>query len=347
MALKKLQADCFLLLNSDIRVEPGWFEPLQEWMELHPDCGICGPKLHKEGEDTDSFEYAGAAGGYIDRLGYPFCRGRVMGRTEKDAGQYDTPADVFWVSGAALMVRSELFFSLGGFWDKFYAHMEEIDLCWRTRSAGWKVSVVPRSVVYHIGGASLPASNPRKSFLNFRNNLLMMERNLPFTIALNMTFNVLARGVDPNEGADFIGLCTDVFNAYEAVQQDQILRVFADYGLQKTRGIIRRRMFLDNLSAVVYLLQGKPRFARAVWQAHAEYRKMRGGVSAGKLPLALAQVAKGDRLDIARLLLKEAPCPGCYLEDSFGIAGIWDKWSVLQSFIKKDAIFAEINKASL
>lgn len=346
-ALKFVRADCFLLLNSDIRVEPGWFEPLEEWMELHPDCGICGPKLHKEGPDSDSFEYAGAAGGYIDRYGYPFCRGRVMTMTEKDEGQYDLPADVLWVSGAALMIRSSLFFELGGFWEPFFAHMEEIDLCWRARSAGWRVSVVPRSVVYHIGGASLPASNPYKTFLNYRNNLLLMDRNMPFVMSLNMAFNVFAREVDPDEGADFYGLCSDVYHSYDTESRTGMLRLFVEYGAGYSASLIRFRMFLDLLSAVVYLMQGKYSFFKAVLRAHREFRRMRCKPSFGDVAGAVETVLKGDRLDVARLLLREAPCPGCFHQDSFGIAGIWDKWIVFQTLTKKEAIFAEINRSSL
>ena len=150
-------------------------------MDTHPECGACGPKLHSW-YDRDMFEYAGAAGGYLDRYGYPFCRGRVMSKIEKDTGQYDTPANVLWVSGACLMVRSSLWNSLGGLDDRFFAHMEEIDLCWRIQLSGFKVTVVPSSVVYHIGGGTLPKKSPYKLFLNYRNNLLMLENNLPKTI---------------------------------------------------------------------------------------------------------------------------------------------------------------------
>ncbi|MCF0175930.1 MAG: glycosyltransferase family 2 protein, partial [Bacteroidales bacterium] len=140
-ALEGLDADYYLLLNSDIEVADGWLEPLTEWMEYHPECGICAPKLHSY-TDRDSFEYAGAAGGYIDRYGYPFCRGRVMKRLEKDEGQYDIPEEVMWVTGACLMIRSGLWKSLGGLDPSFFAHMEEIDMCWRARLAGWHVNVV-------------------------------------------------------------------------------------------------------------------------------------------------------------------------------------------------------------
>ena len=180
-SLALVEAEYYVLINSDIEVPKNWLSPLVEWMDTHPECGACGPKLHSW-YDRDMFEYAGAAGGYLDRYGYPFCRGRVMNKIEKDTGQYDTPANVLWVSGACLMVRSSLWNSLGGLDDRFFAHMEEIDLCWRIQLSGFKVTVVPSSVVYHIGGGTLPKKSPYKLFLNYRNNLLMLENNLPKTI---------------------------------------------------------------------------------------------------------------------------------------------------------------------
>ncbi len=173
--------DLFVLLNSDIEVTRNWLRPLADWMKNHPDCGACGPKLHSWYE-RDKFEYAGAAGGLIDRFGYPFCRGRVMGRVETDGGQYDTPADVLWVTGACLAVRAEVWKSLGGLDDRFFAHMEEIDLCWRMQLAGWKVTAVPESTVFHLGGGTLPQTSPQKLYLNYRNNLLLLDNNLAPTI---------------------------------------------------------------------------------------------------------------------------------------------------------------------
>ena len=173
----------FLLINSDIEVTDGWLRPLTGWMDSHPDCGACAPKLHSW-QERDMFEYAGAAGGYIDCYGYPFCRGRILKKVEEDHGQYDSPTDVFWATGACLMVRSSVFERLGGLDERFFAHMEEIDLCWRMQLEGWKVTVVPESVVYHVGGGTLPASSPFKLFLNYRNNLMMLEKNLAKTYAL-------------------------------------------------------------------------------------------------------------------------------------------------------------------
>ena len=179
-ALKDLEAEYFVLMNSDIQVEDGWLEPLVDWMDSHPECGICGPKLHKTG--SAEFEYAGAAGGYLDRFGYPYCRGRVLKRTEMDCGQYDSPHNVMWVSGACLMTRASLWKSLGGLDSRFFAHMEEIDYCWRAQLDGWKVTVVPASCVCHLGGGTLPQDSPFKLKLNYRNNLLMLQNNLAATI---------------------------------------------------------------------------------------------------------------------------------------------------------------------
>ena len=242
-ALAQVEAEYYELINSDIEVSPDWLGPLVEWMDGHPDCGACGPKLHSWFE-RDLFEYAGAAGGLIDRYGYPFCRGRVMGKVEKDLGQYDKPADVFWVTGACLMVRSSVWKALGGLDDRFFAHMEEIDLCWRMQLAGWRVSVVPSSVVWHIGGGTLPASSPQKLRLNYRNNLLMLENNLARTFAADI----------PE-------------------------RPLTDKQLRRCRNRAKRRIFtrmvLDGASAAVYLLTGKWSSFRAVLAAHREYRKLR------------------------------------------------------------------------
>lgn len=183
-ALARVNAEYYVLINSDVRVNDGWLEPLVDWMDNHEECGICGPKLHRlmpDGTCSDSFEYAGAAGGLIDRFGYPYCRGRVPGRTEKDYGQYDKPREVMWVSGACLMTRSSLWERLGGLEEGFFAHMEEIDYCWRAQLAGYRVNVVPQSTVWHLGGGTLSRSSAFKLKLNYRNNLLLLDRNLPAT----------------------------------------------------------------------------------------------------------------------------------------------------------------------
>ena len=223
-----------VLLNSDIEVPAGWLEPLVAWMDAHPDYAACGPKLHALLPDgnggyrrTDRFEYAGAAGGSLDRYGFPFCRGRVLKRTEPDTGQYDRPADVLWATGACLLVRARCWRELGGLDARFFAHMEEIDWCWRAWLGGWRVGVVPQSCVWHLGGGTLAPSSPFKLKLNYRNGLLLLENNLPATL-----------------------------------------------GPRRARRRICTRKILDFCAAVVYLLSGKAASARAVRDAHREYRAL-------------------------------------------------------------------------
>ncbi len=167
-----------VLLNSDVETPAGWLPPLVDAMTATPQLGACQPKI-LSCDNLNRFEYAGAAGGFIDRNGYPYCRGRIFDTCETDNGQYDTPTDIFWATGAALMVRTDLYLSLGGLDKDFFAHMEEIDLCWRILLSGNRIMAIPASTVYHLGGGSLPASNPRKTYLNFRNNLLLLHKNIP------------------------------------------------------------------------------------------------------------------------------------------------------------------------
>ena len=176
-AIEAVEAEYVVLLNSDVEVTEGWLPPLVEYMDSHGDVAACQPKL-LSWHNRDSFEYAGAAGGYIDRYGYPFCRGRVFDTVEKDCGQYDTVADIHWATGACMMVRRETYLDCGGLDDLFFAHNEEIDLCWRMRLKGYAIRCIPASVVYHVGGGTLPQGNPRKTFLNFRNNLTMIYKNI-------------------------------------------------------------------------------------------------------------------------------------------------------------------------
>lgn len=177
-ALENIDAEYYVLLNSDVEVPQGWLTPLVEFMDSHPDVAACQPKLLSVA-DKASFEYAGACGGFIDRYGYPFCRGRIFDVVEKDHGQYDEPAEIFWATGAAMMVRATDYKAVGGLDGRFFAHNEEIDLCWRLRLAGRKIYCIPSSHVYHVGGGTLPKANPMKTFLNFRNNLTMLYKNLP------------------------------------------------------------------------------------------------------------------------------------------------------------------------
>ncbi len=178
-ALKQISADYYVLLNSDVEVDSGWIAPVILLMESDEKIGACQPKILSY-QDRALFEYAGAAGGWIDMLGYPFSRGRVFEDCERDVGQYDNACEIFWASGAALFVRSAVFHKLGGFDEFFFAHQEEIDLCWRMQRAGYKIFAEPASVVYHVGGGTLAMGSKRKVYLNFRNNLVMLAKNLPF-----------------------------------------------------------------------------------------------------------------------------------------------------------------------
>ena len=223
-------AEYFLLLNSDIEVGENWLEPLVRWMENHPRCGVCGPKLHALDAAafggwarTDRFEYAGAAGGWLDYYGFPYCRGRVLQKVEMDHGQYDEPAKVFWITGACLMVRSKLWRELGGLDREFFAHMEEIDFCWRAQIAGHEVWTVPEAVVWHIGGGTLSPASPLKLKLNYRNSEWMLRKNLPATL-----------------------------------------------GPRKARARMAVRRLIDFGTQVAYLLQGKFPYVRAVSDARRE-----------------------------------------------------------------------------
>lgn len=177
-AISEVESDYVVLLNSDIETTAGWLTTLYNYMEANPDVVACQPKVLSY-RQRDTFEYAGAAGGYIDSSGYPFCRGRVLSFIEKDTHQYDTIRDIFWATGACLMIRRDGYLKVGGLDPGFFAHMEEIDLCWRLKSRGMRIVCIPQSVIYHVGGATLNAGNPMKTFLNFRNNLLMLYKNLP------------------------------------------------------------------------------------------------------------------------------------------------------------------------
>lgn len=177
-ALAEIKAEYFVLLNSDIEVTKNWLSPIIAYMDSNKEVSAAMPKLLSFHNKTE-FEYAGAGGGFIDKLGFPFCRGRLLNASESDAGQYNDVASVFWATGACMFVRSSVYHALGGLDDDFFAHMEEIDLCWRMKNRGYKIVYIPESVVYHVGGGTLPNNNPRKLFLNYRNNLYLLYKNLP------------------------------------------------------------------------------------------------------------------------------------------------------------------------
>ncbi len=208
-AINEIDTQYCVLLNSDVEAKSDWVTPMLEYMESNPDCGAAQPKI-LSANHPEQFEYAGACGGYLDKHGYPYCRGRIFDSIENDNGQYDTPASIFWASGAALMVRTEVYKEAGGLDKEFFAHMEEIDLCWRIKLLGYDIAVVPDAAVYHLGGGSLPAQNPKKTYLNFRNNLLMLHKNSPDSVRKKRLF--VRRLLDTIAWAKFM-VTLDIKNA--------------------------------------------------------------------------------------------------------------------------------------
>ncbi len=189
--LSKVKADFYVLLNQDVEVKPNWIEPIIEAMEKDTFIAAAQPKILAQ-QNPAHFEYAGAAGGFIDKFGYPFCRGRILTEVEKDEGQYNKAVDCFWASGAAMFVRSTLFHQFKGFDADFFAHMEEIDLCWRLQRAGYRIRVFPASEVYHVGGSVIGYQSPRKTYLNFRNGLVLLHKNLPLSSLIwKLPFRIL------------------------------------------------------------------------------------------------------------------------------------------------------------
>ncbi|RSK40296.1 glycosyltransferase family 2 protein [Mangrovimonas spongiae] len=193
-ALKHIDADIFCLLNSDVEVTQNWLTPIFETFEKFPETVIIQPKI-KDYNNKDYFEYAGAGGGFIDKFGYPYCRGRIFNTIEKDNGQYNDTSDIFWASGACLFVRKEVFNALNGFDERFFAHMEEIDLCWRAFNLGYNIKYVGASTVFHVGGATLKNTNPRKTFLNFRNSLFTLTKNAHGNVFLLVLTRLILDGV--------------------------------------------------------------------------------------------------------------------------------------------------------
>jgi len=196
LALKQIEAEYYVLLNSDVDVPQGWLNPLIQFMDGNPQAAACMPKI-LDYDNPSHFEYAGAAGGFVDVFGYPYCRGRILSCIEEDKGQYDEPIEIFWASGACLFIRSKTYRETGGLDDDFFAHMEEIDLCWRLKKSGYSCWCIPSSKVYHVGGGTLPNNNPRKLYYNYRNSLYMLYKNLPkgklfFTIFARMVLDGLS-----------------------------------------------------------------------------------------------------------------------------------------------------------
>jgi GT2 family glycosyltransferase len=198
-ALKTVKADYYTLLNSDVEVTPGWLNPMISLLEEAPFNAACQPKILGF-RNKRVFEYAGAAGGWLDAYGYPFARGRVFDICEEDTGQYDDTTEVFWASGAALLIKSRVFHEMNGFDEYFFAHQEEIDLCWRMQSGGYKIWCCPLSVVYHVGGGTLPRGNSKKTFLNFRNNQVMLAKNLPGSEKWKILFRIMLDDISALKG---------------------------------------------------------------------------------------------------------------------------------------------------
>ena len=201
VALQNIEEKYLCLLNSDVEVTQNWLTPILSLFENNPEVGIIQPKI-LDYKNKAYFEYAGAAGGFIDKFGYPFCRGRIFDNVEKDNGQYDDEQTIFWASGACFFIRKDIFNQLNGFDDDFFAHQEEIDLCWRAINGGYKIKYTSKSVVFHVGGATLNEGNPRKTFLNFRNSLLMLLKNLPKKELFSIIFSRLC--MDGLAGIQFV-----------------------------------------------------------------------------------------------------------------------------------------------
>lgn len=269
-ALSMAETPYCVLLNSDVAPEEGWLEPLLVYAEEHPNAAALQPKLLSD-RDRSMFEYAGAAGGYLDCLGYPYCRGRIFNVVERDCGQYDTVASVMWTTGACLWIRTELFHQAGGLDERFFAHMEEIDLCWRLRRLGYDLACVPQSVVYHLGGASLAMGSPKKTYLNFRNSLLMLWKNLSETQRERVIF--CRKCLDALAACNFLlhGGWKHV-KAIHRAHRDAERMIREEYNRDTGSGILS----VDNTSGVVggtfkeekisilkaFYLQGKKRYAR-------------------------------------------------------------------------------------
>lgn len=326
----------FLLINSDVEVSEGWFYPLQEWMEYHPDCAACAPKLLSY-DNKDEFEYAGAAGGYLDMFCFPFCRGRVMSRIEVDEGQYDDPYEILWGSGACLMVRSTVWKDLGGLDESFFAHMEEIDFCWRARLAGHKVCYVPRSSVYHVGGGTLPQESPFKLKLNYRNNLTMMRKNLGKAYVLRNLFDVLAvTAPEYSVSTDDFLSCLEVFYELPEGLRGTLLNSCSSEAIQMAKRHMRIRLFIDWCASMVYLLKGKTSYWKAVRQAHKEYRK-------NKPELDFDELREFLQEDIQNGCCKSRACLRIDLDrktnDRVKLVGIIDAPIITLSIVARDRVF--------
>ena len=260
-ALAQVKADYYVLLNSDVEVMPGWIEPVIQLMDSDHNIAACQPKLLAY-HQRDEFEYAGASGGWIDKYGYPFTRGRVFDVNEKDLGQYNDPRPCFWATGAALFVRASVYHEVGGLDAYFFAHQEEIDLCWRMQLAGYKIYVQPESVVYHVGGGTLPKGNSRKVYLNFRNNLIMLAKNLPlshavYTLFIRFILDAIAawKGMLTGDPGYFWAVFRAHWGFFRWMILEEKLKNKERKSLPQLEGVYKKLILVD------YFLKGKRKFS--------------------------------------------------------------------------------------
>lgn len=260
-SLAQIEAEYYILLNSDVEVTPGWDVPLLNILDTQPDVGAVMPKMLSY-YNHHEFEYAGAAGGFIDKYGYPFCRGRVFHTLEKDNGQYDGVHEIFWATGACIAVRSKLYHQLGGLDDLLFAHMEEIDFCWRLHHKKYKVLVTSESVVYHLGGGTLPKYSPKKSYLNFRNNLIVLYKNLP----PHLHFRIYFVRVILDLVAAFYFLAHFNFSGFYIVFKAHV--AFNYYRLtgkiNKVKNPLQNPGFINKNTVLLYFIKGKKSFQEII-----------------------------------------------------------------------------------
>jgi GT2 family glycosyltransferase len=262
--LKEVEAEYYILLNSDIEVTPGWIAPVIELMDANPAIAACQPKI-RAFHNKNFFEYAGAAGGFIDKWGYPFCRGRVFNTLEEDVGQYESNPDIFWATGACLFIRASLYTEVGGLDNDFFAHMEEIDLCWRLKTKGYRVVYCKDSMVYHVGGGTLPMDSPRKTYFNFRNGLFMLYKNLPshklwwvISVRLALDYLTVVKFILSGTFGKAFAIFRAHFSFFKAINALKKKRNNYSYkgNYRKMKGVYRRSLFVD------YFLLGKKTFDR-------------------------------------------------------------------------------------
>lgn len=260
LALKQIEASYYILLNSDIEVTPGWIDPVIALMDADERVAACQPRI-LSWHQRDHFEYAGAAGGFIDLYGYPFCRGRMFDTLEQDLGQYNDPIEIFWATGACMFVRADDFHRTGAFDQDFFAHMEEIDLCWRLKRRGKKIMICPDSIIYHVGGGTLPKNNPRKTFLNFRNNLLLLAKNLPAPLF----YPLLAKRMLLDQVAAFKFLSNGSLKDFKAVYK-ALISAATLYRIKRRQGreipYTPVEQVYGNSIVVEYFIRNKKKFSQ-------------------------------------------------------------------------------------